>query len=239
MLLLDHTAATPAENLAVDEALLDEAEADGHPREVLRLWESPRRFVVLGRSCRVVHEVDLQQCRANGIEVLRRSSGGGTILTGPGCLMYALVLSTERRPELRSIDRVHRYVLERMAAALAPLAEGIAREGTSDLAIGGQKCSGNSLRCRRNHVLYHGTLLYACTATDVAKYLTPPPREPAYRQGRSHSEFMTWIGASATDLRAALTAAWRVEGALAAAPTERVQQLVAGKFTSDAWNLQW
>ncbi len=93
MRLLDLTLETAEENLALDEALLDEAEAGREPREVLRIWESPRPLVVLGRSSQVSHEVELAFCRQQGIPVLRRASGGAAIVAGPGSLMYAVVLS--------------------------------------------------------------------------------------------------------------------------------------------------
>src|SRR5512146_2424258 len=98
------TLETPAANLALDEALLDAAVEGQLPGEVLRLWEPAEFFVVLGRSSKVA-EVHAAACRQDNVAVLRRPSGGATILTGPGCLMYAVLLDAERRPELRSVDR--------------------------------------------------------------------------------------------------------------------------------------
>src|SRR5687768_4381333 len=118
------TLETPAANLALDEALLDAAEAGEVTGEVLRLWEPAAPFVVLGRSSPLT-EVDLEACRRDGVPVLRRSSGGGTVVAGPGCLMYAVVLDLERRPELRAIDRAHRWVLERLARRLSMLVSGV------------------------------------------------------------------------------------------------------------------
>src|SRR5580698_6741719 len=111
MQLLDFTLPTPAENLALDEALLEQAEAGSEPSEVLRLWESPQMVVVVGRSSQVPVEVDLAACRTDGLSILRRTSGGLSIVAGPGCLMYSLVLSYENRPHLRSLDTAHRFVL--------------------------------------------------------------------------------------------------------------------------------
>ena len=62
MNLLDLTLETPEENLALDEALLDEADAASRPTEVLRIWESPQPIVVVGRSSRVAAEVATGQC---------------------------------------------------------------------------------------------------------------------------------------------------------------------------------
>ena len=53
MRYLDLTLPTPAENLALDEALLEAAEQSGDPGETLRVWEPDEPMVVVGRSSRV------------------------------------------------------------------------------------------------------------------------------------------------------------------------------------------
>ena len=60
--LLDLTLPSPAENLALDEALLDWAEAERSGAEFLRLWESPQLLVVLGRTSQMEREVDVAAC---------------------------------------------------------------------------------------------------------------------------------------------------------------------------------
>src|SRR5947208_11415629 len=98
MRLLDLTLPSAAANLALDEALLLEAEA-GRGGEVLRLWEWPAPAVVLGSACVLRDDVDEDACAAGGVPILRRSSGGGTVLLGSGCLCFSLVLAMERTPE--------------------------------------------------------------------------------------------------------------------------------------------
>lgn len=238
MHLVDLTLATPEENLALDEALLDASEQAGAPREVLRLWESPAPMVVVGRSSQVDSEVDLDFCRAQGIAVLRRTSGGAAIVAGPGSLMYAVVLSYDRRPELRSLDEAHRFVLETTLAAIAPIARGARRRGTSDLALGELKFSGNSVRCKRRHLLYHGTLLYNFDLPLVSRALKMPPRQPDYRQGRSHGEFITNLSTTADELRRALIATWGVKSAPFDVPSAEVDRLVNERYGRDEWTMQ-
>ena len=153
----------------------------GTESEVLRLWESRQPMVVVGRGSHVAQEVDLAACRRDGVPVLRRTSGGGAIVNGPGCLMYALVLSYALRPRLRAIDVAHRHVLETLAGALRQFSADVVCRGTSDLAMGELKFSGNSLRVRRTHLLYHGTLLYDFSLGAIGRYLVEPPRQPEYR----------------------------------------------------------
>jgi len=110
---------------ALDEALLEEAEATAAPTETLRLWESPQPLVVIGRSSRIDAEVRVDVCRASGIPILRRVSGGAAVVAGPGCLMYALVLSYRLRPHLRMLSQAHRHVLNMLASALGSLVSGV------------------------------------------------------------------------------------------------------------------
>src|SRR6185295_1606539 len=112
---------TPAQNLAFDEALLEWGEQGASDGEFLRLWESTQPMVVVGRSSRVAKEVNESFCRQEGVPILRRSSGGAAIVTGPGCLMYALVLSYTVRPELKDITRAHSFILKQLATSLSPL----------------------------------------------------------------------------------------------------------------------
>ncbi|NLF08314.1 MAG: lipoate--protein ligase family protein [Pirellulaceae bacterium] len=234
---LDLTLPTAAENLALDEALLDEAESLGETRETLRIWEAPRPAVVVGRSSRVEQEVCQETCRALDIPVLRRVSGGAAVLAGPGCLMYALVLDYRLRPELRPIDKAHRWVLGRLAEALKPLAPAVACRGTSDLTNAREKISGNSARCRREHVLYHGTLLYDFPLPLIERCLRMPPRTPDYRQGRSHQRFLANLHIDAAVLRQLLIEAFGARHARDDWPTEQTARLVLEKYGRDGWNL--
>ena len=184
--LLDLTLPSPAENLALDEALLDHADTGSEPRDVLRLWESSQQAVVVGRGSRVGEEVQLDFCRSHRIPILRRCSGGAAVVIGPGCLMYSVVLALQRHRELRIIDRAHRFVLQRIADALRGLGLPVCMSGTSDLTLNGRKFSGNSLAVSGMRLLYHGTLLCGISLELISSCLRMPPRRPAYREDRSH-----------------------------------------------------
>src|SRR5262245_30327286 len=183
MVFLDLTLPTPEDNLALDEALLLQAES-GQAGEALRLWEWPRPAVVLGSACKLADDVDEAACAADGVHLLRRSSGGGTVLLGPGCLLYSLVLRFDRDPALVEVRPSYRYVLGAVLDALG--LPGAEQAGVSDLAIGGRKFSGNAQQRKRHHLLHHGTLLYAFDPALVGRYLKMPPRQPEYRAGRPH-----------------------------------------------------
>jgi len=223
---LDLSLPTAEENIALDEALLYEVEtaADkgNQPRECLRLWEPAAPMVVVGRNSTIDGEVNVAFCREQGIPVLRRASGGCAIVTGPGCLMYAVVLSYELRPKLKQLDEAHRFVLDTLLTGLRPLMANVDRQGTCDLVVGPHKFSGNSLRCRRNALLYHGTLLYDFPLELVSKCLKQPPREPEYRAGREHAAFVMNLPVSAAAIKESLRIAWSASEVRTAGPEDEV-----------------
>ena len=143
MNFLDLTLPEAAANLALDEALLLEAEA-GRGAEVLRTWEWPQWAVVLGSGGCLAEDVEESACVSEAVPVLRRSSGGGTVLLGRGCLCYSLVLAYARHPALREIPFSYVYILEHVRSALHSLLPGIERAGTSDLMANGCKFSGTA-----------------------------------------------------------------------------------------------
>jgi lipoate-protein ligase A len=246
---LEITLPSPAENLALDEALLEWAEAENHDWEFLRVWESPQPVVVVGRSTRLHQEVDIDACQELAIPILRRSSGGAAIVAGPGCLMYAVVLSYALRPELKDIGRAHKFVLQRMAASLQSLVADsgtISFEGTSDLVFDEQresalprKFSGNSLRAKRTHLLYHGTLLYDSDLTLIETCLRMPPRQPEYRDQRAHLDFVINLPVDRPALTDAIDRAWPTSAELHDWPRQRVAALVDERFSQDRWNLEF
>lgn len=236
---LDWTLPTPAENLALDEALLDSAEARGGP-ETLRFWEPREHFVVLGYGKRAAEEVFLENCRQDGIPVLRRPSGGGTVLQGPGCLNYALILDMTARPELRSLTQANQGIMQRHSDALKTLVPSVEPRGITDLAIEDRKFMGNAQRRKKRFLLFHGTVLTAVRTELFEKYLRMPSDRPEYRNDRPHADFVTCLPASTDRIRQALQAAWGADKP-ASSPIlqETVLSLVREKYSRADWNLKY
>jgi lipoate-protein ligase A len=233
MRLLDLSLDSAAENLALDEALLLAAEAGGG--EVLRLWESPRYAVVVGAGGSVAIDVNARALAA-GVTVLRRASGGGTVVIGPRCLCYSLVLAYDRDPGLKDIHASNRYVLGRVLNALRDVVPGATIEGTSDLTVNGFKFSGNAQQRKRTHFLHHGTLLHHFNPWMIAAVLNAPERQPDYRANRPHTDFVRNLPCDGETLKRLLIAEWGAAGAYEPVPLEAVRELVAEKYGRDEWN---
>jgi len=191
--IIDRTLESAEENLTFDDRLLDAGQ------ETLRFWESPVPFVVLGRSGNAEEQVNIPACRAAGVPILRRSSGGGAVLQGPGCLNYALILSLDLRPELTSIPDSYRILLSRVADALRVPALEVRG---SDILLEGRKISGNAQRRTRGWVLHHGTILHGLCIDAIERCLLEPARRPAHRGGRTHRQFVTSLRITGTEIKA-------------------------------------
>ena len=147
----------------------------------------------------------------DAVPVLRRSSGGGTVLLGTGCLLFSLVLKYERAAELREIRSSYAFILGEIIRILHDAIPEVEAVGISDLAVRGLKCSGNAQQRKRHYLLHHGTLLYAFPLQRVEEYLHLPERQPEYRQGRDHEAFLCNLPVSRADLIAQLRNVWKVE----------------------------
>ena len=233
MELLDLTLPTPAENLALDEALLLEAE-HGHGGEMLRLWQPTRLAVIVGVAGRLSAEVRTARCNADGVPIRRRCSGGSAVLLGPGCLVYSLILA-RHTPELSDVTRSYRYILRRLCTALQPIDGHIRVAGNSDLAIGDRKVSGNSQRRLRRFLLHHGTLLVDFDISCMESYLFMPKVQPDYRRGRRHVDFVTNLRADVATVKQRLARAWKVEDTASRWPEDLVQELVVTKYEQESW----
>lgn len=228
------TLATLAENIALDEVLLLEAEA-GIGEESLRIWEWPHAAVVLGAGCKLAEDVVEEDCATDSVPILRRSSGGGTVLLGPGCLCYSLVLSLDRDPGLRGIRSSYQFILETICRVLAAQVPSLAHQGISDLALGDRKCSGNSQQRKSGFLLHHGVILYAFACERVGCYLRMPARQPAYRAGREHQAFLANLPLTAGDLTHHLREAWQAWAAPKPLPETSAQTLAREKYLDPAW----
>jgi lipoate-protein ligase A len=209
VILQDVSFPDPRKNLECDDELLRLAENEGAGGG-LRFWESPKVFVVLGRTSKEDEDVDMAACQRDKVPVLRRSSGGGTVLQGPGCLNYSLVLSKDNHPELSAINRSYQVILGQVLKALQTIGVEAEFRPVSDLVLKGRetKFSGNAQRRGRGFILHHGTILYDFDLDLISRYLKMPPKMPEYRRSRQHADFVTNISVSPVEIKRVLAGAF-------------------------------
>lgn len=230
---LDLSLPTAAQNLALDEALLQCAETIGAS---LRFWRASTTAVIIGRGSKIAEEVDLAYCAEHRIPVLRRCSGGASIVAGPNCLMYNLVVQLPAAQSIPNVDRAHEYVMSRVLAAVQKQQPSARLQGICDLTLDGKKFSGNSLRVTREFVLYHGTILQRVDHDLIESCLLSPPRTPDYRAGRSHRDFITNIELDESKFKDDLATILGAHETLSSWPTSEVAELCRSRYLNDDWN---
>jgi lipoate-protein ligase A len=167
----------------------------------VRVYRPAGVAVVLGRGSRPERELHLERCLADGVPLLRRRGGGCAVVLDPGNVIVSLALPVAGIGDnLRHFARISEW----LAAALARVGvAGVRREGSSDLALGERKVGGACIYRTRGLLFYGATLLVAPEVELHERYLRHPPREPPYRRGRTHAEFVGSLGAPATVATAA------------------------------------
>ena len=236
---IDLTLPSPAENLAGDEALLDWCES-GDGGEMLRFWEPREHFVVVGYANKIATEVNVAACEAKRVPIHRRCSGGGTVVQGPGCLNYALILRITADGPLHNIGVANQFIMRQNRSALESVVNRpVAIRGHTDLAIGERKFSGNSQRRRKHFLLFHGTFLLNFDLALIGELLPLPSQQPAYRESRSHDRFLTNLNVSADKVKAALRRVWKTEETLKNPPLEKIAALARDKYETREWNLKF
>jgi lipoate-protein ligase A len=212
MLLKDISFPSPEENILYDEVLLHLAE-QGKMSDVMRFWESSRTFVVLGRVCKESEDVKSDAVRKDRVPVLRRASGGGTVLQGQGCLNYSLVLSKEHNAFVGDLHKSYQVILGRVITAFKRHNIEAMFCPISDIALAGsnKKISGNAQKRGRKFILHHGTILYDFDLAKIEKYLHVPKSIPEYRRKRSHLDFVANVPLSVTEIKSAFADAFGVD----------------------------
>ena len=203
---------SPIDNILYDEVMLNLAE-EGRLGESFRLWESPSTFIVLGRAQNREQELFVDTVKKDRIPVLKRISGGGTVVQGPGCLNFAFVLDKETDARLADINKSYRYILESVSGALARAGVHARFRPVCDLVITEEerKFSGNAQRRARRFILHHGTILYQMDLALVTRYLRLPQKCPQYRKDRPHEDFIVNISSNKESMEKAFREQFSLE----------------------------
>ena len=228
--------------LAIDEAMLLSAESGndhGQRRSgVLSwFWSIDSWGVILGRSSKHREEINVAKCRDHGVDINRRCSGGATVMAGSGCLMYSLLIDLDRRPHLRMIDQMHRYVMQGLVDATRQQVPSATTQGTCDLTLNDQKFSGNALKIAKSHALYHGTVLHDFDMSLLNECLTGAPRQPDYRGSRDHRGFVGNVPIDPNAWADAVTSGFDADrcSAMVEADPEIVSERIRNRYGDPAW----
>jgi len=148
-------------NLALEEYLLRNCDKN---TVILYLWQN-NKTIVIGRHQNPYKECDVKKMEAEGVNLVRRKSGGGAVYQDLGNLNFTFISGREHH----DITRQYQVILKALESY------GISGEisGRNDLTVDGQKFSGNAFMNHKEVQCHHGTLLLDVDLEALPKYLTP------------------------------------------------------------------
>jgi len=153
------------------------------------VYEARQTEIVLGRSAKAEDDVHLEKCEHDNVPVHRRAGGGGTVLLCRGMIVISVAgrttLAYHLKEHMNAVNMVVIKTLEGLGV------ENLEIKGISDISIGDKKILGSSLHKKKDLVLYQGSLLVDPPLELIAGYLRHPQKEPDYRRGRPHDDFIT------------------------------------------------
>ena len=181
-IILDLAGRPPWWQMALDEAVL-EAVASGSSPPTLRFYVFSPTSVTIGLFQSVKDSVDLDEARRLGVPVVRRFTGGGSVLHAEGGeLTYSVALPT--KGVLGDVVESFRLLCGAVARGLRLLGVEARVEGVNDVVAGGRKVSGNAQARRGGALLQHGTVLLRPDRV-LMERLLKAPREKLASHGVS------------------------------------------------------
>ncbi len=159
------------------------------PGKEFFLWQPDLLAIVLGRSNKAEKALNPEHVLADQVPVFKRSSGGESVILSPESLVVSAVgdFKTHKKPAdfFKYCNNIIIGALEQMDV------KNLGQKGISDISIGEKKILGSSMYKHPERWFYHAVLNIGIDPELIGRYLAHPSREPDYRLGRKHEDFVT------------------------------------------------
>jgi lipoate-protein ligase A len=242
-------------NMAIDEAILTARIRNLAPNTI-RFYRWKPSAVSIGKFQDVRNEVNLENCKKHGVDVVRRITGGGTVYhDAEGEITYS-VIADKKDLKAENITEVYAKIYAGIAEALkilgvkADFSQGDAKT-CPNLIVNGKKISGSAQSHKRGIVLQHGTILVNVDLEKMFTFLRVPWAKTCMEIVTIAKNKITSIkenlgkNVSLEEVINALTEGFQkalhiqlVNGKLTPYELECAQKLCKGKYATKEWNFQ-
>jgi lipoate-protein ligase A len=155
------------------------------------MYPFPETAVVLGRGSKLDVELDIDPILDDETKIYRRRGGGCSVVLDPGNLIVSVAMPIEGLRDTKIwFDRCTNWMIDGLR--LSGIKK-VYHDGISDLVIERRKIAGSAFYRMKGYAYYTVALLVTPNIDLMEKYLKHPPREPDYRDQRSHKDFVVAI----------------------------------------------
>jgi lipoate-protein ligase A len=237
------------ENMAIDEAIMREMK-EGRSPPTLRFYRWNPSAVSIGTFQGMRDEVDIDFCKANGIDYIRRITGGGAVFHDyEGEITYSIILPRGHRLAPEDIIESYKILCSGIIKGIAALGLKSQFKPVNDIISGGKKISGNAQTRRHSCVLQHGTILLDLDVRTMFSILKVPAEKISDKMIEDAKDRVTSIRdllerrVTMEELNQALMAGFSQAldlelnpGVLTNEEQERMKKLSTQKYSTDEWN---
>ncbi|CAN5331658.1 biotin/lipoate A/B protein ligase family protein [soil metagenome] len=242
--LIQGPAVDPVVQMALDQVLSEEVGA-GRRKPTLRIWEWEKPAVVIGSFQSVKNEVDLDNAKKYGFDIVRRISGGGAMFMEAGSVItYSIYAPTELVQGMSFADS-YAFLDEWVIVALKSLGIEASYVPLNDITSPTGKIGGAAQkRLGSGAVLHHVTMSYDMDGDKMVQVLRIGREKMSDKGTKSANKrvdpLRSQTGLSRREIIDKMVGTFR--GLYGLAPSEitpaemaRAQELVAEKFGTEEW----
>ncbi len=154
-----------------------------------KVWVPDHLMVVIGKGSDPNLELKPDPISEDSVPVIRRGTGGCAVVLSPEMVVVSFVLKNDNDKKQEEYFRLFDKMIISAFRKLG--VENLEMAGISDIALNGLKVAGSSIYRNKDIVFFHAIINLNGKTDSMERYLKFPPREPDYRQGRSHKDFVT------------------------------------------------
>lgn len=167
---------------------------DNQDDYAIKLWQPDKTYLVLGQSNHPETSLITEHVFHDGIPVYKRPSGGETVILTKNMIVISVVFQVETLQNPKPyFEKINHSIITALATHGV---QGLNQKGISDIAIYDKKILGSSIYRTTQKMLYHAVLNLSENIDTITRYIAHPAKEPDYRQGRTHKEFVTSLSES-------------------------------------------
>jgi len=165
---------------------LEEALLRADQRNWCIINEGTPPAIVMGISGKVDALLDKERIIKKPIPVIRRFSGGGTVVVDEETHFVTFICNSEAMQVAAFPEKIYRWTEKIYQDVFSHLPFCLIE---NDYALNQKKFGGNAQYLRKDRWLHHSSLLWSFDPKRM-EYLLLPQKTPQYRQKRDHGEFL-------------------------------------------------